>query len=83
MLVKGTTTATNLSVAPAEGVPVTITDNDADPVVTLVLTPASISEQEGMSTVTATQDRESSEATTIEVSATPDSPGRPWGATST
>ena len=38
---------------------------------TLVLTPASISEAGASSMVTATQDRESSEATTIEISVTP------------
>ena len=40
----GSATASGLSVAPSGGVPVTIADDDPDPVVTLVLTPASISE---------------------------------------
>ena len=50
----------------------TITDDDAAPTVTLVLTPASIAESGTMnaSTVTATLDHPSSEDTTITVSAT-------------
>ena len=52
----------------------TITDDDGPPAVTLVLTPASIGENGGKSTVTATLDRASSEATTVTVSATPVSP---------
>ncbi len=52
----------------------TITDDDDAPTVTLVLTPASIGENGGKSTVTATLDRASSEATTVTVSATPVSP---------
>ena len=51
----------------------TITDDD-DPTVTLVLTPASIGENGGVSTVTATLDRASSQATTVTVAATPESP---------
>ncbi len=47
---------------------VTVTDNDATPVVSLVLSPASISENGETSTVTATLDRASSEATTVVVS---------------
>ena len=47
----------------------TITDDDATPTVTLVLSPGSISENGGVSTVTATLDRASSEATTVTVSA--------------
>ena len=52
----------------------TITDDDGPPAVTLVLTPASISENGGKSTVTATLNRSSSAATTVTVSATPVSP---------
>ena len=54
----------------------TIEDNDDTPTVTLVLTPASINESgaTNASTVTATMDGESSEAVTLTVSATPDSP---------
>ena len=52
----------------------TITDDDPAPVVTLVLTPATVSENGGVSTVTATLDRASSEATTVTVSATAVSP---------
>ena len=53
---------------------VTVQDNDATPRVTLVLTPTSIAEAGGVSTVTATLDRPSSEATTVTVSAAPESP---------
>ena len=53
---------------------VTVQDNDATPRVTLVLTPTSIAEAGGVSTVTATLDRPSSAATTVTVSAAPDSP---------
>ena len=67
-------TATGLSVAPSTGLKVTIADNDDTPTVTLVLTPESISEAAGESTVTATLDRPSSLATTIEVSAAAKSP---------
>ncbi len=52
----------------------TITDDDDEPTVTLVLTPASIGEAGGKSTVTATLDHPSSEATTVTVSVTPVSP---------
>ena len=69
VLVTGTTTASGLTVAPAAGLPVTISDNDPMPVVTLVLTPASISEDGGQTTVTATLDRPSSEETTVTVAA--------------
>ncbi|MYA89516.1 MAG: hypothetical protein F4X97_13890, partial [Boseongicola sp. SB0662_bin_57] len=53
---------------------VTVNDDDAAPTATLVLTPASISENGGVSTVTATLDRASSEATTLTVSAAAVSP---------
>ncbi len=52
----------------------TITDDDAMPAVTLVLSPASIRENGGSTTVTATLDRPSSETTTISVSADPQPP---------
>ena len=70
--VTGRTTVSGLTVLPSAGVPVTIADNDATPAVTLVLTPASIPEDGGtttLSTVTATLDHASSEATTIDISA--------------
>ena len=52
----------------------TITDDDDAPAVTLVLTPASVSEAGGQSTVTARLDRPSSEATVVAVSAAPVAP---------
>ena len=52
----------------------TITDDDDAPTVTLVLTPASITEAGGKSTVTATLDRPSSAATTVTVTAAPVDP---------
>ncbi len=52
----------------------TITDDDDPPTVTLVLTPASIAEAAGQSTVTATLDHPSSEETTVTVSVAPVSP---------
>ena len=67
VVLTGTTTATDLTVAPAEGVTVTITDNDPRPQATLVLTPPTIDEDGGESTVTATLDRPSSAVTTITV----------------
>ena len=72
--VSGTTTASGLTVAPSGGLTVTLADNDATPVVTLVLAPTSISEDGGSSTVTATLDHPSSQATTVAVSAAPVSP---------
>ena len=58
------------------GTTITIEDNDDTPTVMLVLTPASINESGATdaSTVTATMDGKSSEAVTLEVSATPVSP---------
>ena len=47
----------------------TITDNDAAPQVTLLLTPSSIAESGEVSTVTATLDHASSESTVVTVSA--------------
>ena len=52
----------------------TITDDDPTPRVTLVLSSETISENGGTSMVTATLDRPSSEATTVTVSVTPESP---------
>ena len=72
--VSGTTTASGLTVAPAGGLTVTLADNDATPVVTLVLAPTSIGEDGGSSTVTATLDHPSSQATTVAVSAAPVNP---------
>ena len=63
-----------LTVAPSGGVTVTITDADDAPVVMLELDPPSISENGGVSTVTATLDGKSSEPTTVTVSATARSP---------
>ena len=60
-----------LTVMPAGGVAVTIADDDPPPVVTLVLNPASITEDGGVSTVTATLDRASSDETTITVGVAP------------
>ena len=53
---------------------VTITDNDDAPRVTLSLSDASIGENGGVATVTASLDRSSSLATTVTVSVSPDSP---------
>ena len=52
----------------------TLTDDDAAPTVTMVVAPASIAENGGVSTVTATLNRTSSEATTITVTVAPVSP---------
>ena len=52
----------------------TITDDDDAPAVTLILTPTSIGENGGKSTVTATLDRPSSADTTLTVSVSPVSP---------
>ena len=52
----------------------TITDDDGTPTLTLKLDPTSIGERGGRSTVTASLDRPSSEAVTVEVSVTPVSP---------
>ena len=53
---------------------VTITDNDDAPRVTLSLSDASIGENGGVATVTASLDHSSSVATTVAVSVSPDSP---------
>ena len=52
----------------------TITDDEVLPVVTLALDPASIGERGGVSTVTASLDRPSSQRVTVTVSAAPVSP---------
>ena len=71
-------TATNAQgITDPRDVTLTITDDDDTPAVTLVLTPATISENGGKSTVTATLDRPSSESTTVTVSVTPESPAVP------
>ena len=70
--VEGSTTPT-VGLAVTETT-VTITDNDAAPTVTLVLSANPISENLGVSTVTATLSHPSSEDTTVEVSAAPVSP---------
>ncbi len=68
-------TATNSrGVTDPDDVTLTIRDNDATPTVTLVLTPASITEAGGTSTVTARLNHPSSEATTVTVSVAPVSP---------
>ena len=69
--VTGTTTANGLSVT---GTNFTITDDDDGPAVSLVLTPSSISENGGVSTVTATLSAASSEEVTLNVSAKEVSP---------
>ena len=70
--VSGTSATSGITVnQPAGGLTVTINDNDDTPEVTLVLTPSSISEVGGTSTVTATLDHPSSQATTITVSVIP------------
>ena len=74
VIVTGTTTASDLSVAPAGGVTVTITDDDPRPKAALELSHTSIAEDGGVSTVTATLDRPSSAVTTITVSHAPVSP---------
>ena len=56
------------------GQTVTITDDEAAPVVTLVLTPATISEDGGTSTVTATLSAASTEPFTVTVAVAPDAP---------
>ena len=56
------------------GVVFTIKDDDPAPVATLVLTPSTIGENSGSTTVTVTLDRPSSEQTTVTVSAAAVSP---------
>ncbi len=67
----------NATVSTAEGAGTgtgTITDDDATPVATLVLDPASITENAGVSTVTATLSGASSAAVTLTVAAAPVAP---------
>ena len=61
----------------ATSVSVSVTDDDPDPTVSLTLDPASISENGGRSTVTATLSHASGGATTITVSANPASGSNP------
>ncbi len=57
-----------------EAIELTITDDDLSPTVTIHLSPVSIAENAGFTTVTATLDRPSSEVTTIDVTAIPNAP---------
>ena len=66
--VSGTVSGGNNVAAPPD-VTLTLTDDDAAPGVTLSLSPSSISEDGGVSTVTATLSHPSSAATTVTVSA--------------
>ena len=59
------------------GAALTLTDDDVAPDVTMVLSPASISENGAISTVTATLSHTSSDPTTITVSASAVSPAVP------
>ena len=68
--------ASGLGVEPSAGLELTITDNDDAPVATLSLTPATIREDGGVSTVTATLDHPSSELTTLTISAVPVPPAQ-------
>ena len=65
VIVSGTTTASDLTVEPADGVTLTIEDDEAPPVISLTLTPESISENRGASTVTAQLSHPSSEAVRV------------------
>ena len=65
VIVSGTTTASDLTVEPADGVTLTIEDDEAPPVISLTLTPESISENGGASTVTAQLSHPSSEAVRV------------------
>ena len=63
-----------LRTMPSGGVTVTIVDDDPSPVVTLVLTPDSIREDGGSSTVTASLDRPSSASTVVTITAAAQTP---------
>ena len=63
------TAAGGNGVTDPDGVTLTIRDDEGPPLATLALSPASISENGGVSTVTATLNRASSAATTVTVSA--------------
>ncbi len=71
--VSGTAANTQGVTAPGD-VTLTVEDDDEAPTVTLVLDPGTITEAGGESTVTATLDHPSSEATVVTVSAAPVSP---------
>ncbi len=71
--VRGQATNT-LGVTSPENMELLILDEEDTPTVTLVLSPVSIPENAGFTTVTATIDRPSSEVTTIEISTVPDEP---------
>ncbi len=58
----------------SETVSVTTTDDDAQPTVTLAVTPATITEAGGVATVTATLSGKSSQAVTLTVATTPVAP---------
>ena len=74
--VHGSVSGGNDVSAPADQT-LTITDDEATPTVTLVLTPDEIPENGGSSTVTATLDRKSSEDVTMTVTASAESPAEP------
>ncbi len=61
----------NGDAAAPPGVPLTLTDDDPLPTAALALSPASISENGGVASVTATLSRPSSEAVTLTVAAAP------------
>ena len=65
VIVSGTTASSGVTVEPATGVTLTIEDDEDPPVLSLVLTPESISENGGTSTVTARLSHPSSEAVTV------------------
>ena len=71
--VSGSVTGGNGVSAPSDQ-PLTISDDETTPTVALALTPSSIGENGGVSTVTATLSPASSEAVEVTVSATPLSP---------
>ena len=68
------TAANGYGIVNPDGAALTITDDDPVPVVTLVLTPDSIGENSGLTTVTAILDRPSSKPTMVTVSAAAVSP---------
>ena len=69
----GATVTQGTATAPA-AVPLTIADTDNPPTLTLILMPASISENGGVSTATATLSHASSAAITVTVTAEPTAP---------
>ena len=76
--VRVSATADNIEgIVGPDAVTLTINDDDAAPAVTLKLTPSSITENGGMSTVTATLNRASIAATAVTVSATAVRPAVP------